>query len=93
MIGLDRGIFKRCQNVIIFEEGIVLKNFPMGRPRAKQAQNICDTDAQTTNARAPAAFAGFDGDPIEQTGSVSRPGSDYRNTRIRQDNVLHSASS
>ena len=65
MVGLDCGIFKRCQNVIFFEEGIVLKNFLMGRPRAKQAQNICDTDAQAANARAPAAFAGFDGDSVK----------------------------
>ena len=68
MVGLDCGIFKRGQNIVFFEEGIVLKNFLVRGPRAEQTQNIRDTDAQTANARTAAAFAGFDGDPIEETG-------------------------
>ena len=67
MVSLDCGIFKRCQNVVFFEERIVLKNFLVRRAGAKQAQNICDTNAQATNTGATAAFADFDGDPIEQT--------------------------
>ena len=65
MAGLGCGIFKRCQNVVFFELSIVLKNFLMGSPRAEQAQNICDTDAQAVNAWAAAAFAGFDGDSVK----------------------------
>ncbi len=65
MVGLDGGIFERCQNVVFFEERIVLKNFLMGSARAEQAQNICDTNALTADARAPAAFAGFDGDSVK----------------------------
>ena len=67
MVSLDCGIFKRCQNVVFFEGGLVLKNFLVGSAGAKQAQNICDTNAQATNTGATAAFADFDGDPIEQT--------------------------
>ena len=65
MVRLGSGIFNRCQNVVFFEEGIVLKNFLMRSPCAKQTQNISDPDAQAANARVPAAFAGFDGDSIE----------------------------
>ena len=69
MIGLGCCISKRCQNVVFFELRIVLKNFLMRSPRAEQAQNIGDTDTQAANAWPPAAFAGFDGNPIKQTGS------------------------
>ena len=68
MVGLDCGIFERCQNVVFFEERIVLKNFLMGSARAEQAQNVCDTNALPADARAPAAFAGFDGDSVKQAG-------------------------
>ena len=68
MVSLDCGIFKRCQNVVFFEDGIVLKNFLVGSAGAEQAQNICNTNAQATNTGSSAAFADFDGDPIEQTG-------------------------
>ena len=65
MVCLSRGIFKRCQNVVFFEEGIILKNFLMRCTRSEQAQYIRDADAQAANAWAPAAFAGFDSDSIE----------------------------
>ena len=68
MVSLYCGIFKRCQNVVFFEERIVLKNFLVRRAGAKQAQNIGDTNAQATNTGASAAFADFDSDPLEQTG-------------------------
>jgi hypothetical protein len=65
MVRLGCGIFKRCQNVVFLEEGIVLKNFLMGSTRTEQAQYIRDTDAQAANAWATTALAGFDGDSIE----------------------------
>lgn len=49
-------------------ERIVLKNFLMGSARAEQAQNVCDTNALTADARAPAAFAGFDSDSVKLAG-------------------------
>ena len=61
-------IFKRCQNVVFVELRVVLKDFLTRSPRAEQAQNIGDTDTQAANAWSPAAFAGFDGNSIKQTG-------------------------
>ena len=53
MVSLYCGIFKRCQNVVFFEGGIVLKYFLLGSAGAKQAQNICDTNAKTPNQARP----------------------------------------
>ena len=68
MVGLGCGIFKRCENVVFFERRIVIRTFLKGGSRTEQAQNIGDTDAQAANARTPATFAGFDGNPLKQTG-------------------------
>jgi hypothetical protein len=66
MVGLRRGIFKRRENIVFFERGIIRDYFLMGCARAQQTQNVRDANAQAAYARTPAAFAGFDGDPIEQ---------------------------
>ncbi len=67
MVSLGCCIFKRRQNVVFFEERVILEDLLMGCPRTKQGQDICDTNALTANAGAPAAFPRFNGDSVSQT--------------------------
>ncbi len=62
MVGLYGGIFQRCQNVILFQEWIILQNFLMRCSRAEQAEKVSDADTLPPNAGTSTAFTGFDGD-------------------------------
>ena len=68
MVCLNSCIFKRRQNIRLFEAGIVFKDFFVRSPCTQQAQHIGDADPKATNTWASAAFSRFDSDSIKSTG-------------------------
>ena len=54
------------KNVIAFQIGKVGKDFTRFNSITQHFKNVVDTYAHAANARAPTAFAGFDGDSIDQ---------------------------
>jgi hypothetical protein len=66
MVGLMRGVFNGAQNILAFEIRVIVQNFFVRSARAQKLQNICDPHPHATDARASAAFAGFNRDALEE---------------------------
>lgn len=66
VISLVRRVCNRGQNILAFEVGIVVQNFLVGSACAQELQNIRHSHPHSTNARASATFAGFNGDAFEK---------------------------
>lgn len=73
MIGLPRGVEEGGLNVSGFEEGIVCEYFLMRGAGGEEFEQIHDAKARAADARAPATFAGFDGDAFERFHSGRLP--------------------
>ena len=65
MIGLVSSVVEGGEDILALKKWVILQNFVERGARTEQLQNIGDTNAQAANARAAAAFAGFDGDALK----------------------------
>lgn len=68
VIDLGSSVLQACSDVGWFEEGVILENFRLGSAAGQHVQHIFDTQPIAADARATAAFVGFEGDPVEFTG-------------------------
>lgn len=58
-------IFERGRNIEVFQIRVVGQDLFACRPACEHVENVFDADAQTANARPPAANAGIYGDPVQ----------------------------
>ena len=65
VICLRRRILVACPDVLGLKEIVFGKDFPLGGSGGEQIEHVLHTQPETANARATAAFAGFDGDAIQ----------------------------
>jgi hypothetical protein len=66
MLRLCGGKSQNCTNVVRFKESIVPQDLLLGGPGRQKVQDIADSHPETTDAGAPAALPGFDGDPFQK---------------------------
>lgn len=63
--GLDGGIFKRREDVLLFKIGIVFEDFLMSGARAEQSEHVADANPQSADAGPRAALVGSNGNTFE----------------------------
>jgi hypothetical protein len=66
MVRLPGRILNRGEDVVAFQEGIILQDFVEGSAGTEQFQHIAHAESFAANARTTAALAGLDGDALKQ---------------------------
>jgi hypothetical protein len=66
VIGLQRRVFNRRENILARKGRVIGQNLLEGRAGAEQLQNVHNPHSRAANARAPATLVRLDGDALQE---------------------------